>query len=508
MVLLGLLACGDANEGSGGAGTTTTQDTATSATGAQTTQAGPTNASSASTGMPEPIPGLYAEYWTGYTDLAVSRVEPTLDVVWGAGGPDDDVGVDHFSARWTGFVTAPVSGTFTIATENDDGLRVVIGDETIIDDWRGHFVERNEGTVTLEAGKPTPIRVDYFEIDIEASVRLFWSADGLAEEIIPTSALTTTRAPSGRSPKPPYANPVVPFDCPDPGVVAIDDEPETTYAMVCTGGNFPIRTSKGLVFWKDSGSTVLTGGKPPWAANGGRNWAPEIHRVGNGFISYFTSVNGGNVLSIGAATADDPLGPYEDIGAPLVQNAAGVIDASFFEDDDGSRWLTYKIDGNAHGDPTPIFIRQLDPSGTKFADGSTQKQILVNTPSTWEGGVVEAQWLVKRDGTYYLFYSGNVYDHRYRTGVARASSLQGPYEKHGAPILTNNGRWVGPGHGSVVVAGGKDYFVYHAWTNAGNGTHLQSQGRQVLVDRIDWEGGWPKIGNGSPSTTPQAWPGE
>ena len=37
------------------------------------------------------------------------------------------------------------------------------------------------------------------------------------------------------------------------------------------------------------------------------------------------------------------------VGAPLVEHPDGVIDASFFEDEDGSRWLTYKIDGNAHG---------------------------------------------------------------------------------------------------------------------------------------------------------------
>jgi beta-xylosidase len=109
---------------------------------------------------------------------------------------------------------------------------------------------------------------------------------------------------------------------------------------------------------------------------------------------------------------------------------------------------------------------------------------------------------------YYLFYSGNVYDYRYRTGVARASSLLGPYTKHGAPILANSAQWVGPGHGSVVAVGAKDYFVYHAWTNAGNGTQVAAAGRQVLVDRIDWQGGWPVIHNGTPSSTPQPWPGD
>jgi beta-xylosidase len=100
-----------------------------------------------------------------------------------------------------------------------------------------------------------------------------------------------------------------------------------------------------------------------------------------------------------------------------------------------------------------------------------------------------------------------VYDHRYRTGVARASAVGGPYTKRGSPILANNARWVGPGHGSVVTAGEKLYFVYHAWAAAADGT-AAAGGRRVLVDRIDWADGWPKIGNGTPSATMQRWPGE
>src|SRR6185436_7436125 len=99
---------------------------------------------------------------------------------------------------------------------------------------------------------------------------------------------------------------------------------------------------------------------------------------------------------------------------------------------------------------------ELTADGRGFAPGSTRHQLLVNEPGTWEGGVIEAPWIVAHDGRFYLFYSGNVYDGRYRTGVARADSILGPYTKHGAPILANNTRWVGPGHGSVVAVGGAD----------------------------------------------------
>jgi len=454
-----------------------------------------------------PVPGLFAEYFNEYLDLQLERVEPTLDVSWGSDGPGAPISVDRFSARWTGALTAPAAGTYTIATETDDGVRVWVGDALIIDDWNGHFVTRNEATVELPAGE-VALRVDYFELDLDASARLLWSSDTLAEEVIPSANLLTMPASGLPGPKPPYTNPVIAFDCPDPGVIALPNADPPGFAAVCTGGKFPIRFSRSLVTWADTGAFILPDGKPTWAANGFRNWAPEIHAVGDDFVAYFTSVNGADTLSIGAAYASSPTGPFTDIGAPLVEHPAGVIDASFFQDDDGSRWLLDKVDGNAQGNPTPIRIRQLAADGRSFAPDSAPQQILVNNSGSWEGGVVEAPWLVKRNGTYYLFYSGNVYDERYRTGVARASSLLGPYEKHAGPFLQNNATWVGPGHGSVIVVGGLDYFVYHAWHNNGSGGNNTALGRHVLVDRIDWADGWPVIHDGSPSRTPVPWPGE
>ena len=102
-------------------------------------------------------------------------------------------------------------------------------------------------------------------------MHLGWSSAAFAEEIIPKERLTAGAA-SALAPKPPYDNPVVPFDCPDPGVLA-DGE---AFYMVCTGGRFVIRRSDDLVIWEDTGASVLPADSAPWAANGYRNWAPEL----------------------------------------------------------------------------------------------------------------------------------------------------------------------------------------------------------------------------------------
>ena len=458
-------------------------------------------------GPPAPQPGLRGEYYATYLDLALERVDARLDFTWADAAPGAGLGVDRFSARWTGQLVPAQTGPHTLILDTDDGVRVWLGDQLVIDDWHGHFVTRNEALVELVAGVPVDLRVEYFELDLDASARLSWSGPSLPEQVIPDTALRAAPAASGLPPpKPPYQNPVESFDCPDPGVLAVDAPDGPNFYKVCTGGPFPIRRSRDLVLWSDTGAVVLPNGKPAWAANGNRNWAPELHRVGAGFIVYFTTVNGANVLSIGAAHAADPLGPWSETGGPLVEHPLGVIDATYLEVE-GAPHLIYKIDGNSQGKPTPILIQALAPDGLALADGSAGAQILVNDAGTWEGGVVEAPWIVQRDSFYYMFYSGNVYDHRYRTGVARAASPLGPYEKFGAPILANNERWVGPGHGSLITVEGLDYFVYHAWPNAGDGTQDGAKGRHVLVDRVAWDDGWPRIHDGTPSRTQQPWPG-
>jgi GH43 family beta-xylosidase len=451
--------------------------------------------------------GLRASYFRRHGPLTLERVDPTVDFAWGNDGPAASVGVDHFSARWEGTLDVPAAGDYTFVVTADDGVRLWIGDVLILDQWAFQDLTRYEATATLAQGQ-VALRLEYFDYLLASEVHLAWRSAASPETIIPEARLHPAPAGSGEaSPKPPYQNPVVPMSCPDPGVLAISGT-TPDYYMVCTGGSFPIRHSAELIFWDDTGTKVFPAGKPPWALNSARDWAPEIHQVGTRYVTYYTANDASGRLAIGATSATAPLGPYTDVGAPLVQDPLGVIDATYFADDDGRQYLFYKIDGNSQGQPTPIFARELAPDGLSFAAGSTPTQVLVNDPTTWEGGVIEGPWVVKRQLMYFIFYSGNVYDSRYRTGVARSASLYGPYEKHGAPILANNVRWVGPGHGSVVPLGASDYFIYHAWSATPQGTNDTTLGRQVLLDRIVWQNGWPSISDGTPSHDLEPWPSQ
>jgi arabinan endo-1,5-alpha-L-arabinosidase len=285
-----------------------------------------------------------------------------------------------------------------------------------------------------------------------------------------------------------YTNPVVATDCPDPGVLRDGDR----YVMTCTGGAygavFPIRTSKDLIAWKDEGFVLPFGATPSWAV--GDFWAPEIHALAKGYVAYFSARHANGRLVLGAATAPSATGPFTALATPLLdEGTVGHIDAHAFTDEGGARYLVWKDDGNAFGQPTPIWARKLQDDGLGFVGAKVQ--LLVNDLD-WEGALVEGPWVVRNGGAYYLFYSANAfYDGSYAVGVARATSPLGPYTKHGLPILKTNGAWAGPGHGSVIVGPRGDWLhVNHAW-EAGNVN--AAPGRLVLVDRIQWSGMWPTM---------------
>jgi GH43 family beta-xylosidase len=449
------------------------------------------------------VPGLRGVYYRGALDAVVDRVDTNFDISWD-GEPAPGVGADDFAVRWTGTLVPPAPGMYAFALDADDGARLWIGGTNVFDVWKAGVNTIDFTPVTLSG--PTPIKLTYYDQAGPARLRLRWRRPDGTEEVVPASALLAEAAPNPPlpSPPPPYTNSVLPSGCADPGALAVDG----TYYVVCTGGRFRINTSRDLVHWTASSSYILPSAGPPWSSSTMYRWAPEIHPVGTGYVAYFVSADGSGQRAIGTASAPAPMGPYTLQGAPLVTNPIGVIDPTYFEDDDGKQYLLWKVAGNSSGQPTPIFVRELSADGLSFASGSTAKELIRNDPSTYEGPVVEAPWMLKRNGTYYLFYSANNINQNYRVGVARASSVMGPYTKHSGPIVGNNAKWVGPGHNSSVQIDGVDYMVYHAYNSNGSGG-IGSGGRVLMVDRIDWVGGWPQIdgGAGSPSMSARPRPG-
>jgi glucose/arabinose dehydrogenase len=136
--------------------------------------------------------GLRGEYYDNidFTNLKVSRVDPTVNFDWGTGSPDPTIGVDTFSARWTGKVQPRYSEAYTFYTLSDDGVRLTVNGQRVIDNFTFHAPTEDRGTpITLQAGQEYDIVMEYFEGQVGATAKLSWSSASQGKEIIPRSQL-------------------------------------------------------------------------------------------------------------------------------------------------------------------------------------------------------------------------------------------------------------------------------------------------------------------------------
>ncbi|MDX2021958.1 MAG: PA14 domain-containing protein [Deltaproteobacteria bacterium] len=135
--------------------------------------------------------GLRGEYFDG-TAFDVStlvRTDATVSFDWGQGSPEPSLAPDTFSVRWTGFVEAPNTETLTFYTRSDDGVRLRVGDQTLIDNWTLHAPTENVGSLSVVAGQKYPIVLEYFENYGGAVARLQWSSASMTKRDVPMSRL-------------------------------------------------------------------------------------------------------------------------------------------------------------------------------------------------------------------------------------------------------------------------------------------------------------------------------
>jgi beta-glucosidase len=121
--------------------------------------------------------GLFGEYFANMTfegQPAFTQVDARLDFHWGTGSPAENYPADLFSNRWTGNLTASVSGRYAISLSSNDGGRLYLDDKLIVDVWGDHATLRGAVAVELKAGEPHKIRVEHYENRGNADLVLGW----------------------------------------------------------------------------------------------------------------------------------------------------------------------------------------------------------------------------------------------------------------------------------------------------------------------------------------------
>lgn len=104
------------------------------------------------------------------------RDDGNIDFNWGGGSPGGGVNSDYFSVRWTAFVSFS-AGDYTFSVTVDDGVRLWVDEQLLIDQWR------DQGTTTYSAVKSLgsgyhSMRLEYYENYGNALIRLSWQTGG------------------------------------------------------------------------------------------------------------------------------------------------------------------------------------------------------------------------------------------------------------------------------------------------------------------------------------------
>jgi uncharacterized sulfatase len=110
---------------------------------------------------------------TDFGEKRFRRTDETIDFDWGDGSPGD-MEPNQFSVRWTGKFRPEKSGEYVFMTWSDDGVRLWVDGQQLIDDWTGHSTKRNIGAITLRAGKAYDLKLEYFEGSGGADIRFGW----------------------------------------------------------------------------------------------------------------------------------------------------------------------------------------------------------------------------------------------------------------------------------------------------------------------------------------------
>jgi hypothetical protein len=135
--------------------------------------------------------GLLGQYFNDagsgvyFTALAQTRTDATVDFDWADTAPDPLVQADNFSVRWSGQLLAPVTATYTFTTTSDEGVRLYVNGQLVIDNWTSHVATPNSGTVGLVAGQRYDVRMDYYDAVGLATARLQWAYPGQSMQVVP-----------------------------------------------------------------------------------------------------------------------------------------------------------------------------------------------------------------------------------------------------------------------------------------------------------------------------------
>ncbi|HEV7298275.1 MAG TPA: PA14 domain-containing protein [Tepidisphaeraceae bacterium] len=125
--------------------------------------------------------GLSATYYDNmdFTGATVTRIDGPINFDWGNGSPATEIGLDTYSARWTGEVQAEEAGNYVFRITGDDGIRLYVNEQLVASGWINQApTSYDSAAISFGAGEKKSIRMEYYENTGGAVARLLWQRPG------------------------------------------------------------------------------------------------------------------------------------------------------------------------------------------------------------------------------------------------------------------------------------------------------------------------------------------
>jgi arabinan endo-1,5-alpha-L-arabinosidase len=303
----------------------------------------------------------------------------------------------------------------------------------------------------------------------------------------------------------------------DPVIIKQD----SNYYIFCTGRGIAMWSSTDRVHWK--AEKPVFANAPKWAVDtipGFKNhiWAPDIsYYNGQYYLFYSVSAFGKNTSAIGLATnttlhTNGPNYKWVDHGR-IIQSIPGktnwnAIDPNLITDKDGTPYLVFGSfwDGlklvKLNKDRLSVAedISNIPTIATRRKQSSEKLAAVDGNPVDAGGNAIEAPFVFKHGKYFYLFasidYCCKGPQSTYKMIIGRAKNLKGPYldksglamNKGGGSILLAGGKdWYGVGHNGVSTFDGTDYIIFHGYDASDKGIS------KLQLKKLSWVDEWPVV---------------
>lgn len=297
---------------------------------------------------------------------------------------------------------------------------------------------------------------------------------------------------------------------------------DSTYYLFCTGMGISMWSSKDMKNWKKE--KPVFSAPPEWAIAAiptfkGHIWAPDIsYYNGLYYLYYSVSAFGKNTSCIGLATnttlnTESVAYKWVDHGKIIQsipdQTNWNAIDPNLITAENGDPYLVFgsfwdglkmvKLAKDRMSIAEPLSAIKTIAS-RKRRSSAVNPPAIDNNPIDAGGNAIEAPFIFKKDGYYYLFasidYCCKGINSSYKMVMGRSKQVTGPYldkegkgmnKAGGSLLLQGDKNWHGVGHNAVYSFNDKEYVIFHAYDASDNGKP------KLRIEELKWDNGWPTI---------------